>query len=323
MRAVHVSAAGSPEVLRVVEIDRPEPGRGEVLVAVEAAAVIFGDVMVRSGAYPWKFPYVPGIEVGGQVVAVGPDADPALNGRWVVATTPGMTGGYAQFARVEAASVHLVPEGLPLDEAVAVFQAGGLAAGILGALRVGAQDSVLITAAAGRIGSLLVQLARARGARTVIGAVGSEGKLPAVWGNGVDLAVDYSDPGWIEKVTKQTGGEGVDVVLDAIGGSLRSQAMKTAAAGTGRIGVYGFAGGETSIDTVDISARGLTVVGALGVVWARPEDEQRADVENALKAAAAGDLVPTIHRGYPLEKAPEAHAELEGRRNIGAILLHP
>jgi NADPH2:quinone reductase len=323
MRAVQVREFGAPEVLRVAEVEDPQPGPGEVLVAVEAAGAIFGDALVRSGAYPRPLPYVPGMEVGGQIVGVGPEVDPGLRGRWVVATTPGMSGGYAQFARVTVASSYLVPEGLPLDEAVAVFQAGGLAAGILGALRVGAGDSVLVTAAAGRIGSLLVQLARNAGAETVIGAVGSAAKLAAVWGAGVDLAVDYSEAGWTDQVGKQTGGKGVDVVLDAIGGSVRTQAMRAAAAGSGRIGVYGFASGESMIDTKDIAGKGLTVVGALGAVWAKPAAEQRADVEGVLTAVAAGELTPRIHRGYPLEKAADAHAELEGRRNIGAVLLHP
>ncbi|MGI5329352.1 zinc-binding dehydrogenase [Actinomadura nitritigenes] len=323
MRAVQVRAFGAPEVLRVAEVEDPVPEAGEVLVAVEAAGVVFGDTLVRSGAYPRPLPYVPGMEVGGEVVAVGPEVDPALRGRRVVATTPGMSGGYAQLARVAAASAHLLPGGLPLDEAVAVFQAGGLAAGILSALRVGAGDRVLVTAAAGRIGSLLVQLARRAGAGTVIGGVGSAGKLAAVRRAGVDLAVDYSDPGWADAVRERTGGRGVDVVLDAIGGSVRSQAMRNAAARSGRIGVYGFAGGDPAIDTKDIAGKGLTVVGALGVVWAKPEAERRADVEGVLKAANSGELTPRIHRRHPLERAADAHADLEARRNIGAVLLHP
>jgi NADPH2:quinone reductase len=219
--------------------------------------------------------------------------------------------------------VYEVPDGLPLDRAVAVFQAGAVAAGVLTAMRVRAGDTVLVTAAAGRLGSLLVQLAKAAGAR-VIGAAGGEEKAAAASAFGADVAVDYRRPGWVAEVRAATGGRGASVVLDAIGGTTGGQAVEAAADGTGRVGLYGLASGSwTTVGTPELSRRGLTLTGALGVALARPEAEQRAHTEQALNAAASGRLVPRIHAAHPLEHAARAHGDLEGRRTIGAVVLIP
>lgn len=321
MRVVRIREFGPPQVLRAEQAEEPEPSAGQVAVAVEVSGVAFGDTIVRSGRYPVPLPYVPGLEVGGRVAAVGPGVDPALAGRCVVATTSGNRGGYAERALAEIGAVHEVPPGLPLDRAVAVFNAGSFAAGLLAAVAAQPGDSVLITAAAGRIGTLLVQLAAAAGAR-VIGAVGGERKLAAAREAGAEIAVDYTAPDWVERVEAATDGRGVQVALDAIAGGVRDQALATLAAGTGRIGVYGFTGGgSTAIDASYVGRRGLTVIGAAGKTFTRSEAEERAAVGAALDAAAAGLLRPTIHAVYPLEDAASAHAELEERRTIGAVQL--
>jgi NADPH:quinone reductase len=185
---------------------------------------------------------VPGLEVAGKVVDIGPDVDRKLLGQQVVATTVNNTGGYAQLALAQAANVYAVPTGLPPDRAVAVFQAGAVAAGVLAAMHLRPGDTVLITAAAGRIGSLLVQLAKAAGT-TVIGAAGGAGKLAAATRFGADITVDYSQPGWVGQVKSATVGRGVDVVLDATGGTTGEQALEIAVNGSGHIGVYGYTSG--------------------------------------------------------------------------------
>jgi NADPH2:quinone reductase len=323
MRVVRVREFGPPQVLRIEEAEAPRPSAGQVVVAVEVAGVIYGETIVRSGRYPLPLPYEPGMEVGGRVVEVGPDADPSLEGRLVVATTLGNARGYAEAALAETGNVYPVPDGLPLEQAVPVFQAGAVAAGILSAMRVRDGETVLVTAAAGRVGSLLVQLARASGAR-VIGAVGGPGKLAAAAGAGADVTVDYGGPGWVTEVRAATDGRGADVVLDAIGGTVGEQALEATAEGGGRFGVYGFASGTwVPLDTRSLVRRGLSVVAPLGIAFAKPAAEQRADAERALDAAAAGDLTPRVHATYPLEQAPQAHADLEERRSIGAVLLTP
>jgi NADPH2:quinone reductase len=319
MRVIGIRAFGPPEVLGVDERPEPEPEAGQAVVAVEAASVIYGDVIVRSGRYPVPLPYVPGVEVGGEVVAVGPGTDRSLLGRRVVATTAGNAGGYAERALVPVAWTFPVPNELPLATALAVFQAGAVASGMLAAMRVRDGETVLITAAAGRIGSMLVQLAKASGA-TVIGAAGAR-KLATVEHFGADHAVDYGAEDWPDRVRGLSGG-GVDVVFDAVGGEIAAQALRAAADGRGRFGVYGFASGAwLPLDAQLIARRGLTVAGPLGVVFAKPEAEQRSDAERALAAAADGRLRPRIHATSPLDRAADAHAEIEKRRSAGAVLL--
>ncbi|MGH3207567.1 MAG: quinone oxidoreductase family protein, partial [Trebonia sp.] len=209
MRAIMVERFGEPDVLVVRDVDDPEPGADQVLVDVRMAGVAYGDVIVRSGLYPLPLPWIPGIEVAGQVIAVGPGADESLLGKSVVATTAGQAGGYAERAVATAAYTFPVPDGLAPETALVVFQAGALARGLLSAVRLDAGDSVLITAAAGRVGSLLVQWAKAAGA-TVIGAA-SKAKLDAVTGFGADHAVDYGALGWADQVRGLTGGRGATV----------------------------------------------------------------------------------------------------------------
>jgi NADPH:quinone reductase len=213
-----------------------------------------------------------------------------------------------------------VPDGLALDVALAVFQAGALARGLLSVMRLGVDDTVLITAAAGWIGSLLVQSAKLAGA-TVIGAA-SRHKLAAVAEFGADHAVDYSVPSWPEQVRELTGGRGVTLALDAVGGEIVASALAAVADGTGRIGLYGYASGEwPRLEAQAIARRGLTVSGPLGTVIRKSGAEQHDDAEWALTAAARGELTPRIHARFPLQRAADAHRELEGRRSAGAIVL--
>jgi NADPH:quinone reductase len=320
VRAVRVDEFGEPDVLVVRDVDEPKPASGQVLVDVHMAGVMYGDVMVRSGTYPLPLPWIPGIEVAGRVVATGPDVDESLLGKTVVATTAGQSGGYAERAVVTALYTFPVPEGLALDTALTVFQAGALARGLLAAMRMEAGDSVLITAAAGRVGSLLVQWAKAAGA-TVIGAA-SRSKVAAVTEFGADHAVDYGAEGWADQVRELTGGRGVTVVLDAVGGSVAEACFAAAADGAGRIGLYGYASGAwPALDVPAVTRRGLTLCGPLGMVIRKSDAEQREDAEEALAAAARGELRPRIHARFPLKEAASAHAELQGRRSVGAIVL--
>jgi NADPH2:quinone reductase len=139
---------------------------------------------------------------------------------------------------------------------------------------------------------------------------------------GADHAIDYGAADWPEQVREVTGGRGADLVLDAVGGETATRALAAAADGGGRIGLYGFASGQwPPLDAQTLGRRGLTVSGPLGVLFRKPDAEQRDDAEQALAAAARGELTPRIHARYPLERAADAHHELEARRSIGAILL--
>jgi NADPH2:quinone reductase len=320
VRAIRVNRFGEPDVLVIDDVAEPRPAAGQVLVDVRMAGVAYGDVMVRSGRYPLPLPWIPGLEVGGTVLAVGPGADESLLGKTVVATTAGQSGGYAERALATAAYTFPVPDGLALEVALTVFQAGALAIGLLSAMHLDAGDTVLITAAAGRIGSLLVQSATSAGA-TVIGAA-SRDKLAAVKEFGADHAVDYGAGGWPDQVRELTGGRGATLVLDAVGGEIARSAIAVAADGAGRIGLYGYASGAfPALDAKVIARRGLTVSGPLGIVIRKSDAEQQADAERALAAAARAELTPRIHARFGLEHAADAHRELEDRRSVGAIVL--
>ncbi len=320
MRAIRVDRFGGPDVLVIDDVADPQPAAGQVLVDVCMAGVVYGDVIVRSGRYPLPLPWIPGLEVGGQVVAAGPDVDKSLLGKTVVATTAGQAGGYAERALATAAYTFPVPDGLALDVALAVFQAGAVARGLLSAMRLSGDDTVLITAAAGRIGSLLVQSAKSAGA-TVIGAASRE-KLATVAEFGADHAVDYGATDWPDQVRELTGGRGADLVLDAVGGETAASALAATADGGGRIGLYGFASGQwPMLDAQTFATRGLTVSGPLGMLIRKSDAEQHDDAAQALAAAARGELIPRIHARFPLERAADAHRELEERRSVGAIML--
>ncbi|WP_072476520.1 zinc-binding dehydrogenase [Amycolatopsis australiensis] len=309
MRAVWLREFGGPEVLVPGDAPDPVPGPGQVLVEVAFANITFVETQFRAGR-PGPFraepPLIPGNGVGGVISAVGDGVDTGLAGQRVVTSTGG-SGGYAERVAVDAAAVFPVPDGLGLDAAVALLADGRTATGLIRATRVRPGERVLVEAAAGGVGSLLVQLAKAAGA-SVVGAVGGQAKLARV--PGADTVVDYLAPDWTSSV-----GE-VDVVFDGVGGEIGTAAFGLLRPG-GRMAVYGLAGGSwAEVSEEDAAARGVTLVRSLG----SPAD-MRAFTESALAEGAAGRLVPVIGQRYPLEKAADAHAAIESRTTVGKTLL--
>ncbi|WP_370968434.1 zinc-binding dehydrogenase [Amycolatopsis sp. cg9] len=309
MRAVWLREFGGPEVL--VPGDAPDPvaGPGQVLVEVAFVNTTFVETQFRAGA-PGPFrvtpPVIPGNGVGGVISAVGEGVDPGLAGQRVVTSTGG-SGGYAQRVAVDAAAVFAVPPALELDAAVAVLADGRTATGLVHATRVRPGDRVLVEAAAGGVGGLLVQLSKAAGA-TVIGAAGGPAKAARV--PGADTVVDYLAPDWAAAV-----GE-VDVVFDGVGGSIGAAAFGLLRRG-GRMAVYGLASGSwAEVSEEDAAARGVSLVRSIG-----SPAELRAFTESALAEAAAGRLVPVIGQRFPLEQAAAAHAAIESRTTVGKTLL--
>ncbi|WP_410645615.1 zinc-binding dehydrogenase [Amycolatopsis sp. lyj-346] len=309
MRAVWLREFGSPEVLVPGEAPDPVPGPGQVLVEVAFANITFVETQFRAGApgpFRASLPVIPGNGVGGVIGAVGAGVDPGLVGRRVVTSTGG-SGGYAERVAVDAAAVFEVPPTLPLDAAVALLADGRTATGLVQATRVRPGDRVLVEAAAGGVGGLLVQLAKAAGA-TVIGAAGGPAKVAHV--RGADAVVDYLRPDW----TSAAGP--VDVVFDGVGGEIGTAAFGLVRPG-GRMAVYGLAGGSwAEVSEEDAAARGVSLVRSIG-----DPAELRAFTESALASAAAGKLVPVIGQRFPLEKAADAHAAIESRTAVGKTLL--
>ncbi|WP_067484008.1 zinc-binding dehydrogenase [Actinomadura hibisca] len=311
MRAVWLKEFGGPEVLVPGDAPDPAPEPGQVLIDVAYANITFVETQFRSGGpspYSAEPPVIPGNGVGGVVAAVGAGVDSGLVGRRVVTSLRG-SGGYAERVVIDAAAPFPVPDGLDLADAVALLADGRTAIMMLKATAPRPGERVLVEAAAGGVGSLLVQLAKAAGA-TVVAAAGGDRKLKVARDLGADEIVDYTQPNWTDGV------EPVDVVLDGVGGDIARAAFGLLRKG-GRMLSYGLASGEwAGVPEEDAAERGVTLVQAN----ATPE-LMREYVRDALDAAAAGRLRPLIGQRFPLERAADAHAAIESRASVGKTLL--
>jgi NADPH2:quinone reductase len=316
MRAVWLREFGGPEVLVAADAPDPVAAPGQALVDVAFANITFVETQFRAtGAGPFEaaLPMIPGNGVGGVVAAVGSADDERLVGRRVVSSTGG-SGGYAERVAVDAAGVVEVPDGVALDTAVALLADGRTATMLVRAAAVREGDRVLVEAAAGGVGTLLVQLARSAGAR-VVAAAGGARKLDLARELGAEVAVDYGAPGWTERVRDSVGA--IDVVFDGVGGEIARAAFELLTPG-GRMLSFGLASGEWAGIAEDAAAqRGVTLVRG---PFAEPR-ELRAFTESALANAAAGRLRPIIGQRFPLERAADAHAAIESRATVGKTLL--
>ncbi|SFB27472.1 NADPH2:quinone reductase [Amycolatopsis marina] len=320
MQVVQVTKFGGPEVLAAAQLPDPVAGAGEVVIATAAADVLFLDTMVRGGGggefFPVQPPYVPGGGVVGEVVAAGQGADPALLGTTVIARLSG--GGYAERVAVAADRAHRVPAGVDPRLAVALLHDGVTALSLAERGRIQPGERVLVTAAGGGLGLLLVQLAKAAGAQ-VVGAARGERKLALIRAQGADAVVDYSEEDWTERVREATGGRGLDLVLDGAGGQVGAAAFALTANG-GRFSAHGTPSGEFApVEAEEAARRGITLWGIEAVQF-DPEEDARLTAQ-VLAEAAAGRLRPVIGQTFPLSAAAEAHAAIESRRALGKTLL--
>jgi NADPH2:quinone reductase len=316
MRAVWLKEFGGPEVLVAADAPDPLAGPGQALIEVAFANITFVETQFRAGGLgPFKaeLPMIPGNGVGGVVTSVGAGIDPGLVSRRVVSSTGG-SGGYAERVAVDAGGLIEVPDSLGLDSAVALLADGRTAMLLIRAAGLHGGERVLVEAAVGGVGTLLVQLARAAGA-TVVGAAGGARKTEVARDLGAEVVVDYRQSGWVHRVREAVGG--VDVVFDGVGGDIARSAFGLLDRG-GRMLSFGLASGQWA-DVSDEAAadRGVTLVRGL---TATPE-EMRAFTESALVEAAAGRLRPLIGQRFPLDRAADAHAAIQARTTVGKTLL--
>ncbi|TDC38762.1 NADPH:quinone reductase [Micromonospora sp. 15K316] len=321
MRVVRVTRFGGPEVLVLGEAPDPVAGEGQVVIDVSVAGITFVETQIRRAADRWhdrpEPPYVPGGVVGGRVRSVGAGVDAGWSGRRVLGRT-GQTGGFAEQAVAAVEDLLPVPDGLGLPEACALHPDGSTALGLVEGARIRPGEWVLVEAAGGGVGTLLVQLARSAGAR-VVGAARGARKLDLVRELGADAAVDYSEPGWTKQVIEATGGAGPDVVFDGVGGEIGRAAFEVTAEG-GRFSVHGAASGRaTTVDPAEAERRGVQVLGIEQLFDFGPHKHRWA--EQVIARAAAGGVRPVIGQTFPLELAAEAHAVIEARSALGKTLL--
>ncbi|WP_353644400.1 NAD(P)H-quinone oxidoreductase [Mesorhizobium sp. WSM2239] len=323
MTAVAISQPGGPLVLKPEKRDVPTPGEGEILIRVRAAGVNRPDVAQRKGAYPPPpgASDLPGLEVSGEVVAVGQGASRWRLGDAVCALTPG--GGYAEYAKVHESHALPVPQGFTLTEAAAlpetfftvwhnVFERGGLKAG----------ETLLVHGGSSGIGTTAIQLASALGAY-VITTAGSAEKCEACLKLGADRAVNYRKQDFVAAVKQATDGRGANVVLDMVGGDYVGRNYDAAAV-EGRIVQIATQGGAVaSADFSKLMVKRLVHTGST----LRPRTvEVKGQIAAALEAQvwpllAARRVVPVMDMIFPLREAWRAHERMEEGEHIGKIVL--
>lgn len=325
MKAARFHQTGGPEVLVYEDVADPSPSAGEVLIRVEAVGLNFADVMRRRGddyPDPSPPPFILGAEVAGTIAALGAGVRGIELGTRVLAT-PG-AGGYAQYICVPAATLIPVPPGVTAVQAAALVGHGLTAAlSLRNAARLSEGESVLIEAAAGGVGSFAVQLAKLYGAGKVIAAASTPEKRAIAERLGADASVDYTAPGWADEVRALTGGRGVDVVLESIGGDTLGQALR-AMAPFGRMVFLGQSSGKTAlVDPWQLTTPNRTVTGFyVGAYLAFPELVQ-ATLGEIIGFISSGRLSLQVGTVLPLSHAAEAHRLLEGRKTTGKVVLEP
>ena len=329
MRVIRHYEHGGPEVLRLEEVDTPTPGPGEVLIRAEAIGVNFADVQKRQGVPmggPARLPGAPGGDVAGTIEAIGEGVTTAKVGDRVVAGI--RDNAYADYVVSPANHLFFIPAGVNAAEATALPSPGQTAYHALqsaGQLKPG--DTVLIDAAAGGVGHLAVQIAKAMGAGTVIATAGSQAKLDFVKSLGADHAFNYTQDDWTDKVLEVTGGRGVDVLLETVGNDILTQSIGVVAT-FGRLVFYGAAGAATGsgippinvLSLIDMKA--VTGFSLYAIMFKKP-DVFAAGQADLIDMVTSGRVKPIIHAELPLEDAAKAHELMEARTQLGKVVLIP
>jgi NADPH:quinone reductase len=327
MRAWQVCELGEPrDVLRLAEVPDPEPGPGQVLVRVRGAAANFPDVLMCRGAYQVRppLPFTPGIELCGEIVALGRGVVGFAVGDRVIGGSSLPSGAYAEFAVMNAGSVFMAPESLDDAEAAAFFityQTGWF--GLHRRARLAAGETLLVHAAAGGVGSGAVQLGKAAGAR-VIGVVGGERKAAVARALGADVVVDRLTEDFVEVVKEVTGGRGADVVYDPVGGESYTRSTKCIAF-EGRILIVGFASGQ--IPTAALNHALIKNYSIVGLHWGlyQTKDPQaiRDGHAQLTKLAADGLIRPLIGERLGLDDVGDGVQRLADGATVGRMAFTP
>ncbi|MFJ2264666.1 zinc-binding dehydrogenase [Streptomyces sp. NPDC087844] len=336
MHAIRLHTFGPPENLAYERTETPHPAPGQVRIEVAAAGVHLLDTALRAGVkgpYPElpALPTIPGREVAGTVESLGEGVAARWLGKRVVAHLGLNPGGYAELAVTDADRLHEIPGNLDFAQAVAMIGTGRTTMGILQFADPTPDDVVVVPAAAGGIGTLLVQYARHAGA-TVIGLAGGADKVARVEKNGADLAVDYKNPTWPDQVRRFLGARPATIVFDGVGGDTAQKAVALLkhpthpthpTPPTGRHIVFGWSGAGPH-DGTPYLVEGVSqsVLGPAMLRKAGGPHPIRTLELRALAEAAEGRLVPDLHR-FPLAEAATAHRALETRATHGKVILEP
>jgi len=323
MRAAVLYEVGGPDVLREEELPDPELRPGGVLIDVAAVGIQGGDLLHRQGGVLASSPHVVGYQASGVVREVADGVTAVAAGDRVVATMP--HGSHATVVGVPASSAYRVPHGLSLEEAAGVPIEFGTAADCLfefGRLEPG--ESVLVQAGASGVGIAAIQLARAAGAGTILATASSDDRLERLRELGLDEGINYAQDDVATAVRRATGGRGVDLVVDPVGGRTLEGSIASLAY-RGRISWVGRAGREEQPPEVwPLMQKNASLTGVfLGAEMATDPARTRSMIESLLERAASGELRVVVDRTFPLAEAAAAHRYIESRRAFGRVLLRP
>ena len=327
MKAVQMSRFGGPEVFEIVDVPTPRPGPGQALVRVRAAGVNFADTLMRQNRYALtpELPAVLGHEVAGVIEALGDGVRDLSVGDRVVAplfAAGRFVGGYAEHAVIDASFVAPIPNALSFEDATALLVQGLTALELV--KRVPPRGkTVLVSAAAGGVGSMLVQLSKRAGAAAVIAAASRDDKLEFARSLGADAGVDYTRGDWVERAREASGGAGPDIIYESVGGQVTMRSLE-ALAPLGQLVIYG---------ALNIQSFELGVPELLGLIFKNQSvtgyalatlltpESLKSGLSELFELAAVGQLKVTIARTFPLDRAADAHRALEGRGTTGKVLL--
>jgi len=329
VKLIQFQKPGPPGVMQLLDVPIPEPKSGEVLIKAHAIGVGMPDCLIRAGTYSWMppLPATPGTEMSGTIEKVGPGVTSRHIGQRVYTTArerPHRGGHYAQYVATPAEATFILPENVDLDAAAALANYQVAYHIFNDAVQPKEGQSVLVYAAAGGMGNALIDLAKAAGL-TVIGAASSGDKARFARELGADHVIDRKSEKVAARIGEITGGRGVDIIIDPVGGaSIPGNLELLAPCGT--LVVYGGLGGKATLDlqsTMRASKNSPALRQFSIHTWDHLVEERRAGMRALIEMLAEGKLHPRIHARLPLAEAGRAHEMLEGGEVLGKLLLEP
>ncbi|EJP97145.1 quinone oxidoreductase family protein [Bacillus cereus] len=323
MKAIVVTSFGGPEVMKYTDVDMSTISDNQVLIRVVATSVNFADIKSRYGKKGNKaLPFIPGIDAAGIVERVGSHVNNIYPGQRVIAFP--QNGSYSEYVVANENLTFVLPDEVDFQTAAACpivsFTSYNLLANVA---RLQQGESVLIHAAAGGIGTTAIQLAKLLGAKKVIGTVGSEAKRKIAFDAGADYVICHQDEDFVERVNQLTNGEGVNIVLDSISGTVSERSLECLAY-YGRLVQFGNASGEVGIfQTKDLHASCRSILGfSFGTTRKKRPELLQETANQVFRYLRDGSLQIKATKSFPLQDAGKAHEWVESRQSTGKVILH-
>ena len=323
MKVLQIDAHGGPEVMHLAEVSFPEPGADEVQVKMEACGLNFSDIMAREGRYLRKIslPHILGHEICGVIEKIGQGVEGWSVGQRVLATTQS-GGGLAEYVVVSETNLMLCPDELTPPQGAALLVQGLTSVMMIdNAASVVAGETVVVHAAAGGVGTLVVQIARAKGAR-VIGTASSNLKCRLIEELGA-VAINYSETDWVKEVLALTEGKGAEVIFESVGGEVLARSYREALADFGRLVVYGVASGDVvNFDNYEVLASNKSLIGFwLGPHLVGHPDRVIAAKQRLVDMVQREEIRLIVEKTFPHERAVDAFEHLQGRKSMGKVVV--